>query len=72
MTKQQAVTIGDLAWKILIPIISAISLFLLNSIADEMRDLRSEIRSIHREIQEISIDQASLKARVEFHEKVTQ
>ena len=72
MTRQQAVTIGDLAWKILIPIISAISLFLLNSIANEMRDLRSEMRSIHNEIQSISVDQASLRTRLEYHEKATQ
>ena len=72
MTKQDAVTIGDLAWKILIPIISAISLFLLNSIASEMRDLRNEIRSIRLEIQTISIDQAALRTKLEYHEKATQ
>jgi hypothetical protein len=72
MTKASAVSLGDLAWKVLVPLISGISLFLLNSIAADIRDLRSEIKSIRSDIQEVSIDQAAMKTRLDYYEKKVQ
>lgn len=40
--------------------------------AEEFRELKNEIKSLRADIQAINVDVASLKTRMEYHEKVSE
>ncbi len=65
-------TLSDMIWRILLPVFLAIVSFVLQSAATELRELRFELKGLRSEIQTIAIDLASLKTRVDYHEKVAQ
>ncbi len=73
MVQRAAVTMEWVS-KIGVPVLLAIVTFLLNTAAQELRDLRSEVRLMRTEFQtkleKLQIENAVLSERVESHLKV--
>jgi len=73
MVQRAAVTMEWVS-KIGVPVLLAIVTFLLNTAAQELRDLRSEVRLMRTEFQtkleKLQIEHAVLSERVESHLKV--
>ena len=64
-------TLSDYLWRILLPVFLAVLSFVLQNAASQLCDLRTEIKTLRVELQQISIDLASLKTRMDYHEKMT-
>jgi hypothetical protein len=71
MTKEKIMTISDYLWKILMPVFLVILSVVLQNAASQLGDLNTEIKTLRVELQQISIDLASLKTRMDYHEKMT-
>lgn len=73
MTKKVSATM-DWISRIGVPILLAIMTFLLNTAAQELRDLRSDIRSLRIETQskfeKLQIENAILQEKLQTHLKV--
>lgn len=76
MTKEKMTSFSDWLLKILMPVFIAICSLVLQNAANELKDLKTEIRTMRQEYQArleaLSIDIASLKTRLDYHERVKQ
>jgi adenylosuccinate lyase len=76
MTKERALSLSDLLWKIVVPIFLALASFSLNRAAGELSDLKADIKAMREEYQakleSLSIQLAVLQNRVDHIESVKQ
>jgi len=76
MTKEKVGAFSDWLLKLMMPLFIAICSIVLQAAASELRELKTEIRSLRTEYQarleQLSIDIAALKTRMDYHERVNQ
>jgi hypothetical protein len=76
MTKEKVGAFSDWLLKIMMPLFIAICSLVLQSAASELRELKAEVRAMRTEYQarleQLAIDIAALKTRMEYHERVNQ
>ena len=69
MTKEKALNLGDMLLKFLIGALIALATFALNNVSSGITDLKNEIKSMRIEMQQISIDVATVQTRLNYHEQ---
>lgn len=68
MTKQQALTIGDVLWKVLTPLLFALCSYLANNIASTQQKILEKLDTMSMSVQTLQVEHAVLKTRVDnFH-----
>ena len=69
MTKEKATQISDLFLKLLISALIALCTFALNAVVTGITELKTDIKAMRIEIQQLSIDVATVQTRINYHEK---
>lgn len=69
MTKEKVSQLSDLFLKLLISALIALCTFALNAVVGGIGELKTEIQSMRREIQSLSIDLATVQTRLNYHEQ---
>ena len=76
MTKEKVGAFSDWLLKLMMPLFIAICSIVLQAAASELRELKAEVRAMRTEYQarleQLSIDIAALKTRMDYHERVNQ
>ncbi len=72
MTREKALSISDLLWKILVPVLLSFASYLLQNAANQLGELKQEIRAMRVDYQSMSVEIAMLKTRLQYHEAVKQ
>lgn len=67
MTRQQAVTLSDVLWKILTPILFALCSFLANEINTRQQKILNAIDGINSKMSDLQIEQAVYKEKLDTH-----
>jgi len=70
MTKEKALNLGDMLLKFLIGALIALATFALNNVSSGITDLKNEIKSMRIEMQQLSIDVATVQTRLNYHEQM--
>lgn len=74
MTKFLSSAFTELALKILITVLLAVSSYVLSNAANELRSLQSEIKGMRIEylqkISELTVEVVALRTRFDYHEKI--
>jgi hypothetical protein len=76
MTREKVTAFSDWLLKLMMPLFIAICSIVLQAAASELRELKTEIRALRTEYQarleQLSIDIAALKTRLDYHERAQQ
>lgn len=72
MTREKALSISDLLWKILVPVLLSFAAYLLQNASNQLAELKQEIRAMRVDYQSMSVEIAMLKTRLQYHEAVKQ
>jgi hypothetical protein len=69
MTKEKAIGMSDLFLKLIISALIALCTFALNSVVGGIGEVKQEIKTLRIELQSMQTDLATLKTRVDYHER---
>lgn len=72
MTAEKAVRMSDLFLKLIISALIALCTFALNSVVSGIGEVKQEIKSLRIDLQAMQTDLATLKTRVDYHERAVQ
>ena len=70
MTKEKASQLSDLFLKLLISALIALCTFALNAVVTGITELKTDIKAMRIEMQQMSIDVATVQTRMNYYEKM--
>lgn len=72
MTKEKAIGMSDLFLKLIISALIALCTFALNSVVGGIGEIKEEVKSLRIHLQEMETNIATLKTRLDYHERARQ